>query len=243
MTTDYRNFKPRHLKKLSNSTVADERFAAIREIERRKREMPDGSHGVWLTRRNAIHKLLSQLTPLQARDPRLWTRLAHVDCWQYMRKRWPLERFGTNAEKGSRFITSRYFIAQDDSRALLRNGMARLWWTAHMSHDPSRNNPYELTSVLLYTLDITQQILERNMGRSPVILTGFLEFLLQNKTQLLTGGDRNRDRIRKLAKGLNLYGGVCLLDSLSQMDILKILGTEFQRILAGETPKDVKIKA
>jgi hypothetical protein len=190
-----------------------------------------------------VHKLLPQLTALQARDPRLWTRLAHVDCWPYMRKRWPLERFGTNAEKGSRFITSRYFIAQDDSRALLRNGIARLWWTARMSHDPSRNNPYELTSVLLYTLDITQQILERNMGRSPVILTGFLEFLLQNKGQLLTGGDRNRDRIRKLAKGLNLYGGVCILDSLSQMDILKILGTEFQRILAGETPKDAKIKA
>jgi hypothetical protein len=54
MTTDYRNFKPRHLKELSNSNVADERLAAIREIERRKREMPDGSHGVWLTRRNAI---------------------------------------------------------------------------------------------------------------------------------------------------------------------------------------------
>jgi len=37
-----------------------------------------------------VHKLLSQLTPLQARDPRLWARLTHVDCWQYMRKRWPL---------------------------------------------------------------------------------------------------------------------------------------------------------
>jgi hypothetical protein len=189
-----------------------------------------------------VHKLLQHLTPLQARDPRLWTRLAHVECWQYMRKRWPLERFGHDPDKGARFITSRYFIVQNDSRALLRNGMARLWWTAYMSHDATRNNPYELTGVLLHTLDITQQILERNIGRSPVILRGFLEFLLQNRAQLLVGGDQNRTRIRKLAMGLNLYGGVCLLDSLTQMEILKILGTELQRILNAEK-KTAKVKA
>jgi hypothetical protein len=154
-----------------------------------------------------------------------------------MRKRWPVERFETNPDKASRFILSRYFIAQTDSRALLRNGMARLWWTAQMSFDSARMNPYELTSVLLYTLDITQQILERSMGRAPVIVTGFLEFLLQNKDALLAGGDQNRVRIRRLAKFLNLYGGVCLLDCLSQTEIIKLLGGELERILASEPKK------
>jgi hypothetical protein len=194
---------------------------------------------------NAIrmHKALQQLTPLQARDPRLWTRLAHIECWRYMRSRWELERSGSDTDKGVRFITSRYFIAQDDSRALLRNGIARLWWTAHMSFDPTRSNPYELTAVLLYTLDITLQILERNIGRAPVVLTGFLEFLLQNRSVLLTGGELNRVRIRKLAIGLNLYGGVCLLDCLSQMDVLAIMGAEFQRILEGEKVRGGAVKA
>lgn len=186
-----------------------------------------------------VHKLLRQLTPLQARDPRLWTRLVHVECWQYMRARWPLERFAGNAEKGGRFILSRYFVAQNDSRALLRNGIARLWWTAYMSFDSERTNPYELTSVLLSTLDITQQILERNMGRSQAILKGFLEFLLQNKATLLTGGDQNRDRIRRLAKFLNMHGGVCLLDSLTQTDIVKLLAVELARVVAGEAKKKV----
>jgi len=223
---------------------------SIRDLETRielkgplELDEPDNDNLKDLENAIRVHKLLQNLTPLQARDPRLWTRLAHGDGWNYMRKRWPIERFGTDAEKGARFITSRYFIAQDDSRALLRNGMARLWWTAYMSFDPTRNNPYELTSVLLYTLDITQQILERNMGRSPVIVTGFLEFLLQNKSTLLIGGEQNRVRIRKLAIGLNLYGGVCLLDCLTQMDILKILGAEFQRILESEKTKEVKVKA
>jgi hypothetical protein len=189
-----------------------------------------------------VHKLLHKLTPLQARDPRLWTRLAHVDCWQYMRKRWPLERFGGDDEKGERFIASRYFIAQNDSRALMRNGMARLWWTAHMSHDGARDNPYELTSVLLSTLDITQQLLERNLGRAPSVLKGFLEFLLQNKNELLSGGDLNRVRIRKLAVFLNMYGGAYLLDCLSEREIITILGVELQRIVENEKKKPVKVK-
>jgi len=182
-----------------------------------------------------VHKALQQLTPLQARDPRVWTRLVHIDCWKYMRVRWPVERWEKDgADKGARNVVERYFVPRSDSRALLRNGIARLWWTAQLTYDSTRDNPYELTGVLLSTLDITQQILERNMGRGPEILTGFLEFLAQNKSELLTGGDKNRDRIRRLAKYLNMYGGVCLLDCLSQTDIIRVLSTEFAAMLANE---------
>lgn len=190
-----------------------------------------------------LHKSLQHLTPLQARDPRLWTRMAHVDAWAYMRQRWPLERFAGDASKGARFVEARYFVAQNEGRALLRNGIARLWWVAHLSHDAARNNPYELTTVLLSTLDITQQILERNMGRAPVVVTGFLEFLLANKDLLLTRGDQNRTRIRLLAKFLNMYGGVCLLDCVSQSDIMKALGEELDRIRQAEDQKREKAVA
>ena len=139
-----------------------------------------------------VHKALPHLTPLQARDPRLWTRLTHVEAWPYMRKRWPVERHIKDEGKAARFIESRYFVAQAQSRALLRNGVARLWWTAKVSHDPARDNPYELAAVLLSTLDITQQILERGIGRAPAVLMGFLEFLNHNKELLLIGGDENR---------------------------------------------------
>jgi hypothetical protein len=200
-------------------------------------DVPDDDNLKDLENAIRLHKFLNQLTPLQARDPRLWTRLTHVDCWQYMRKRWPLERFGADADKGTRFIATRYFISQSDSRALMRNGISRLWWTAHMSYDPQRTNPYELTTVLLHTLDITQQLMERNMGRSPVIVTGFLEFLMQNKEKVLVAGDQGRERVRKLAKFLNMYGGVCLLDCLTQTDIITLLGGELGRIIENEAVK------
>ncbi len=197
---------------------------------------PDGENLKDLENAIRVHKALQQLTPLQARDPRVWTRLAHVDCWRYMRERWPVERWEKDgADKAARNVVERYFVPRTDSRALLRNGIARLWWTAQLTYDSTRDNPYELTAVLLSSLDITQQILERNMGRGPKILTGFLEFLLQNKSELLTGGDKNRDRIRRLAKFLNMYGGVCLLDCLSQTDMIRVLSAEFATLLANET--------
>lgn len=182
-----------------------------------------------------VHKAFPQLTPLQARDPRLWTRLAHVEAWAYMRKRWPMEK---HKDQGvaERYIEAHYFVKQVQSRALLRNGIARLWWTAKVSHDPARDNPYELVAVLLSTLDITQQMLERSLGRAPVVLMGFLEFLNRNKDVLLTGGNENRTRIRRLAKFLNMHGGVCILDSLSQPQIMGLLENEFVRILAAPQP-------
>jgi len=185
---------------------------------------------------NAIrmHRALRTLSPLQARDPRLWTRLAHVDFWQYMRLRWQVEKHMADQDEAVRFIDTRYFVSQSQSRALLRNGIARLWWVAHLSCDPERENPYELTTVLLSTLDITQQILERGLGRAPNIIRGFLEFLLRNSATLLSGGNANRKRIRRLAKFLNMHGGVCILDCLSQGEIMDLLAKEMSRIMTSE---------
>lgn len=186
---------------------------------------------------NAIrfHKALRHLTPLQARDPRLWTRLAHMEFWPYMRLRWPVEKHMPNRDRAVRFVESRYFVAQSQSRSLLRNGVARLWWTAQLSHDPDRVNPYELTTVLLSTLDITQQIVERGMGRASNIIRGFLEFLLRNSDTLLARGNKNRDRIRRLAKHLNMYGGVSVLDLFSQGEVMDLLNKELARILESES--------
>lgn len=196
---------------------------------------PDGDDLKDIENAIHLHRSLSFLTPLQARDPRLWTRLAHVECWDYMRKRWDVERFGHDKGKIERFILSRYFVAQNQSRALLRNGLARLWWYGHVTYDSERQNPYELTRVLLSTLDITQQILERSLGRIPHVTTGFLEFLLLNKTKLLGPGDKKRVYIRQLAKYLNLRGGITLLDSLSKNDVAGFLEEDFSRIEADTT--------
>ncbi len=171
------------------------------------------------------------LSPLQARDPRLWTRLSHIECWAYMRKRWPVEKHTERGDaKAIGRILERYFIPQSQSRALMSNGVARLWWAAKISYDKNRADPYELTKVLFSTLDITQTLLERSMGRAQFVVHGFLEFLLSRQDELLTGGDQNRAYIRSLAKFLNMHGGVCILDCLSQTEVVALLEQEFKNI-------------
>ncbi len=213
----------------------------LREMETKvelktKLELQDPEKGDLKDLENAVrvHKALSHLSPVQARDTRVWTYLSHVTFWSYMRQRWNVDRYIKDLGKTERFVLARYFVAQKQSRALLRSGISRLWWTAHLTHDEKRTNPYELTAVLFKTLDITQTILERNMGRAPAVLGGFLEFLLRNRDLLLTGGDANRIRIRRLAMSLNLYGGVSVLDCLNESEIIKLLGKELDHMMSSE---------
>jgi len=179
-----------------------------------------------------LHRAFANLTPVQARDPRLWTRFTHVEFWRYMRARWPVERYMEDTLKAERYVEGRYFVPRSEGRALLRNGMARLWWYAYLTHDDTRANPYELTGVLLNTLDITQQILERSLGRCRSVLVAFLEFLLQNPS-LLERGEANRAAIRSLAKSLNLFGGVAVLDTLTPGIIKSHLNAELHRVETG----------
>ncbi len=164
---------------------------------------------------------LKSLNPVQATDPRLWTYMTHVTFWPYMRKRWKLEASTTKAGNERDYILSHYFVRSLESRALLRNGVARLWWYGFLTYDSNRENPYELTGVLLKQLDIAQQILERSLGRNRDVLQSFLSFLLDHPE--LTEGDKGRAIIRAIAKKLNLRGGVCVLDELDKSEIRQFL--------------------
>ena len=189
--------------------------------------LPEGTDLKDLENTKIVHQAFEHITPLQARDPRLWTRLTHVECWSYMRKRWDVTRVQGDDAKKERYVRKHYFVTQAQSRALLHNGMARLWWYGHLTHDRDRPDPYQLTAVLLSSLDIAQQVLERNMGRAPHVRTGFLDFIRTNGNRLGTAGQR-RDRIRDLAKMLNLRGGFTLLDTLAIEDVIALLGAELQ---------------
>lgn len=197
-------------------------------------ELPEGKNLYDLENAIRLHKALPKLTRLQARDPRLWTKLAHVECWPYMIKRWPVLSGSDGEHAQINKIASRYFVRQSQSRALLRNGVSRLWWIAELTHDEFRDNPYELTSVLLATLDITQTIMERNFGRSGSIATALLE-LIQNRSDILIQeGNTSRLRVRKLGKFINMQGGLSVLDTLVKDDVRKLLSDELERILAAE---------
>jgi hypothetical protein len=110
--------------------------------------------------------------------------------------------------------------------------MARLWWYAALTHDAERENEYELTGVLLSYLDIAQQLLERNFGRSAHIRAGFLEYLRDHYNDLGATAGARREHVRHLAERLNLQGGKTILDSLDCEGIYDFLTDESSRYSA-----------
>jgi len=163
-----------------------------------------------------LYQALFTLTETQASDERLWTYMTHVVFWKYMRNRWPVEKTQENKEIGR--ITDRYFLRKINIQSLTRNGIARLWWYAHLTYDKSRANPFELTEVLLSKADLTVGLTERALGSNRNILFAVLEFLKENSSI-----SSSEEKTREIYKRLNLVGGVRNLPFLSVEDITEIL--------------------
>ncbi len=142
-----------------------------------------------------------------------------------MTLRWPVDE-----SKSKEFVRQRYFLAGTDSRAVTRNGIARLWWSAQLTYDDKGGaNQYDLTEVMLSRLDIAQQLLERNLGRVRPLVRGFLKFVNENREKCLGDGEASRQRIRYLAGCLHQRSGVSLLDALAHAELKQFLTDELDR--------------
>ena len=176
-----------------------------------------------------LYGALRHLTPIQAADERLWAFLSHVTHWDYMRKRWGVEQY-VDKPRFSEIVQERYFFMPDRPRALIRNGIARLWWYGFTTYDEKREDPFELTSVLLKNLDVTQSILERAFSRNPTVTRALLSVLLQREK----GGSPFYDRegVRDLAKYLVQVGGVTIIDALSFAEIHDLVNRKVDELSA-----------
>lgn len=181
---------------------------------------PQGNKHNDLENTKRIHTVLRHLTIAQATDERLWAWLTHVQFWEYMRARWPVESYMREGATPSAIVINirdRYFFSGNRDRSLVHNGIARLWWYGHVSFDATREDPYELTAVLLQKLDIAQSLLERSISRNPSVTKAVLRLLVEQRTE---GRDLSiRKNFRTLVKHLNRLGGVAVLDLLSEDEI------------------------
>ena len=156
-----------------------------------------------------------KLSPVQASDLRLWAFLAHNTYWDYMCERWSIENPSDDDddESGSNKIISRigarYFYKASKGKAFVRQGIARLYWSAYLTYDENNtDNPYELTEYFLSKQDIFAVSTERSLARNKKLLLAALKVLKEQ-------GDLKRAVIRQYFLRLNQAGGVIILDSLS----------------------------
>lgn len=179
--------------------------------------LPDEDSTYDLENSKRLFLALKDLTPVQAADERLWAYLSHTVGWQYMRKRWDVDKFRGNAQKRTEYIRDRYFFMPNRDRALVRNGIARLWTYAYVTYDEQREDPFQLTEVLLQKLDIAQQLLERSFSRVPELPKAVMRVVQTYPKDQLDLTDR--DQFRDVMRHVNRVGGVTILDLLTAFEL------------------------
>lgn len=195
--------------------------------------IPDDNSNYDLENSRIIYNAMKNLKPYQAVEERIWSYLTHVKFWNYMKKRWPAENYMDNKSNFERAVKERYFFSSKSRRALIRNGISRLWWFGYLTYDENnKSNPYALTEILLNTQDTAESVLGRNFSNNPKLIQSVLKVLKEWDDRY--GKLPSRKVIRELCKHISFIGGVTILDTLSNDEIeeklyeqLKILNNKY----------------
>lgn len=179
--------------------------------------MPRGKENFDFENAKIVFEIYKNLTPTQATDIRMWTYLAHISCWDYMRKRFPVEK-QPNKKRGE-YILEHWFIDGVSPRNLVRHGISLLWWGAYLTYDPDRKDPYELTRELFSMLDYTRTLVPGTQGRNKNFSHALLEFVRENGDLF---SQYKEGRVRFLMTQANYLGGYKILPDLSKGEIKSI---------------------
>jgi len=117
-----------------------------------------------------------------------------------------------------------------NSRALIRNGIARLWWFGRLTYDKNKKeNPFELTKTLLDYQDIQGALLERTFGKNNEVLRICLGILAEYMSEIRKKGAKKI--IQAFGEYVNLIGGTYFLDTMNPLVLKKKLTAFIERKL------------
>lgn len=190
-------------------------------------------------RHNAInlHRALKGLPRRIVSDERFWAYATHHTYWPYMRMRWDLNarnRESMTKQRKVQFLIERYFFhAGNRERALVRNGIARLFWFAQVAYDPSLDNEYELLDQIFAKQDIASALCERSISRCNNLSLAVLHVLKQQSDEGNPFINRERE-FRPLMRSLNLFAATTLIDSLSFEELLTAVQRQISNIRSPE---------
>jgi len=180
--------------------------------------IPDANKNYDFENAKIIFERYKTISPVEASDERLWTYLSHVDCWDYMKKRYSKEK--QKKEKQKKYLINHWLLDGISPNSLMRHGISLLWWGAFTTYDKNKADPYELTKELFSMLDYTRTITTGSLGRNKNFTHAFLEFVLENKELF----KRNKEaKVRFAMRKMNSIGGYNIISSLEKKEIKDIL--------------------
>ncbi len=178
-----------------------------------------------------VFQSMSDLTPQQAVDERLWVYLSHFECADYVAARW-LRKRPTDAEKAAVRVRNHFFAR--DTRAVIRDhGLSRLWWLGKIAHDVRPADPGLFLEVVLHRQDVRSALLERpSVSMNIPVLQLIFMVMLEHWE-----GERalfRRKTFRAWMMTLNRQGGFVLLDAVPEDALLRLLRTEADDAIEAE---------
>ena len=172
---------------------------------------------------------LKELTPHQASIERMWAYLCHYDCREYVRERW-LKIRPENNDKAIRLVRN-HFFGRTVREIKRDNGISRLWWLGKIANDVAPDEPRKFLNLLLQKGDIRVALIDReSVSMNRYVLQKIYAVMLEhldNKSRLF-----ERTVFREWMKALNRRGGVILLDSLPENDLIQLLREETDRAIS-----------
>lgn len=147
---------------------------------------------------NAIKffKAYKSLSPIIAAQESLWAYLAHVEYFEYVKKRWSI-----SIETSVASIIDHFFVTS--MLKIARNGLARLWWPVFLTYDESHTDPYHLTRMFFTNTEVVQNMSESQFFTCKPLTQGILEFFEEHSEIKLT-----KKAIDNVMSYFNKLGGV-----------------------------------
>ena len=163
-----------------------------------------------------VFEALPGMTPAIAREGRIWSRLTHVEGFEYSRARWLSGASGAGVDKAvlDHFFGTGLTSIRDD------NAIGRLWWNARIAKIAAGAGDHEQAlGLILKSADIRSNFVERSRTTSrPKLAQGLIRIMVAEPW--ITSGEAN---FRHLMKVLNRNGGGILFEVLSVGEIDKFL--------------------
>lgn len=174
-------------------------------------------------------EILGNIPPDFARDERLWVYLVHTHLLEYSRQRWELKKKEDDALV--KHIYTHFFAP--DKRAVERdNAASRLWWIATLCNRVDGLDVKDVLECLLYQSDVRASIIERPTTSQCLnvfsVITKKLSKEYKNGNMFIF----ERKLFRELMKRLNLFGGIKLLNTMKEDDIIAFIDQEVSRCSA-----------
>lgn len=154
-----------------------------------------------------LYNHLKRLSPRDASNTKLWTKLNHSTFYEYIVKRWG-DLWDTDKQPANQgaFIINHWIQSNSTQGDLIDYPISGLWWSFYISEDSTRQDPYELTRILFKNQSFrTKYLGQARFARHKPAVIAVLEFIQENK---LDEGNQLESVARGIVPFVNLLGGI-----------------------------------